>query len=332
MQRSNSLDYPGATGLTSRTGRVRTMAETTSNSYYKLIWDVRGQALPRVDLNLLSYRAAVSVGDRVYIVSSIVSGDLSDVVYEYLSTTGECRALPRCGVSGCALANVRGKLTTVGGDRRDGRPPHCLCWDETSSSWESRYPPLPQSGFHVRSRPLVATTVNHLITIRSTGDVVRVMDINTRLWSTVACLSTQLTDNLSVEICNGAVYVSSYANPSIFHCSLDALLHSAQYMWQVTVYPDLSYSGPNLVTVNNKLLCIWKETISLYEEEKKRFLSVESIPDLSDGFDPSVTCGLPGGRILMCSSTGTIVVGKLSSPAGIIINVKIIVWNVIVHW
>ena len=315
-----------------RTGRVWIMAETTSNSDYKLIWDARWQTLlgprPRADLSFSgwSYRAVASVGDRVYILSSCDIVSVSDrlwfdVVFEYLSTTGECQELPPCRVVWCALANVRGKLTTVGGvrldgDRLDASPPHCLCWDETSSNWEPHYPPLPQSGFDVHSRPLVATTVNHLIAIHSIGDEVGVMDINARQWSTVAITPTLSGNIFSLAICEGAVYVLG-SGSVMLHCSLDALLHSTnrQGVWQVTVYPGFYFiPRPGLVTVNNKLLRISQQNVLLYE--KKRFLSVESIPFLPDW---SVTCGLPGGRIFTCSSTGAIVVGKLSSPAGIII-------------
>ena len=287
------------------------------SSDYKVTWDVKGQApfSAGIDIGFSS----ASVGDKAYFIPD----PASDVVYEYLSSTGAWQELPPCGVRRCALANVRGTLTTVGGRPRvgTGMRADCLCWDEASRRWESRYPPLPE---HC-SLPAVAATADHLITVSLDMGHVWVMDINTRQWSSYAIPLHYLH---SVAVCNGTVYVACVA-PSVYlsvqhhlpgrllHCSLDALLQSTpqQSVWQVTDWPGSFDSPPALVTVNNKLLCILENAIVIFEEKKKVFIPAESIPvcsDLSFGYEP-VACPLPGGRLLLCTGHGVILIGKLVS-------------------
>ena len=279
------------------------------SSDYKVTWDVKGQAPFSAGL-----RYAASVGDKAYFMPNSASG----VVYEYLSSTGAWQELPPCGVLGCALANVRGALTTVGGRPRvdTGMCADCLCWDEASRCWESRYPPLPEYCFW----PAVAATADHLITMPRAHVIhdVWVMDINTRQWSSHA---SPLLHYSHLVVCNGTVYVtcfSVYFPPcTLCHCSLDALLQSTpqQRVWQATDWPGSPDSLPALVAVNNKLLCILVNTILIFEEEKKVFIPVESIPvcsDLSFGNKP-VVCTLPGGRLLLCTGHGVILSGKLVS-------------------
>ena len=234
------------------------MAESRKSSGYKLIWDVRGQTPFRL-ANTIAGSFAACVGDKAYFLPESESG----VVYEYLSTTGEWRVLPPCGVSGCALASIRGKLTTVRG-LLYGDSSDCLYWDEISRCWRSSYPPVPAS----YSWPVVATTVDHLIAVDAIGFAVQVMDINTSQWSSVAGLPDQAHGAVnSVAICNETVYVTclSAASPML-HCSLGALLHSTAQqtnVWQVLVCPGTLPSCPILVTVNNKLLAIWYWKYSL---------------------------------------------------------------------
>ena len=294
------------------------MAESMRSSDYKVTWDVRGQA-PFSD----GLRSTASVGDKAYFIPH----PASDVVYEYLSSTGAWQELPPCGVRECALANFRGALTTVGGRPHVGTDMRadCLCWDEASRCWESRYPPLPEHCFS----PAVAATADHLIAVPHNAlDVshVWVMDINTRQWSSYASL---LHFPHSVAVYNGTVYVACFAvAPSrcvLCHCSLDALLQSApqQRVWQVTDWPDSQVtvsprslgSYPALITVNNKLLCILVNAILMFEEKKKVFIPAESIPvcsNLSFGYG-YVACPLPGGRLLLCTGHGVILSGQLVS-------------------
>ena len=145
------------------------------------------------------------------------------------------------------------------------------------------------------------------------------MDINTRQWSSHA--SPLLHYPHSVAVCNGTVYVALLSVvPSRYmlcHCSLDALLQSTpqQRVWQVTDWPGSLDSPPALVTVNNKLLCILVNAILIFEEKKKVFIPVESIPVcsyLSFGYR-YVVCPLPGGRLLLCTRHGVILIGKFVS-------------------
>ena len=286
------------------------MAESMRSSDYKVTWDVKGQA--PFSAETIGLRSTPSVGDQAYFIPDPASG----VVYEYLSSTGAWQELPRCGVWRCALANVRGALTTVGGlHSGTGMPADCLCWDEASRCWESRYPPLPELWYC----PAVAATVDHLIAVpRDALDMghVWVMDINTQQWSSHA---SPLHYPLSVAVCNGTVYVAGvYLSWCMLcHCSLDALLQSTpqQRVWQVTDCPGLFGSRPALVTVNNKLLCILANAILIFEEKKKVFIPAESIPVCSDlSFsDERVACPLPGGRLLLCTGHGVILIGKFVS-------------------
>ena len=300
------------------------MAESRKSSGYRLIRDVRGQTPFRVSTTKgYGVGECVTVGDKAYFLRDRES----DVVYEYLSTTGEWRGLPPCRMSGCALASIRGKLTTVGGVYGDLSG--CLCWDEISWCWRSCYPPAPASCIW----PVVATTVDHLIAVEKFGVCVHVMDINTSQWSSVAGLPDQglgaynLPDQglgkVSVAICNETVYVI-WSSPAshMLHCSLGALLHSTAQqtnVWQVLVCPGTFTSRPVLVTVNNKLLAIEVGNTLLYEEEEKTFLSVEGAPGPTDVF--SMACVLPGGKLVLGgddgAGAGVFWTGKLSSPAGI---------------
>ena len=287
------------------------------SSDYKVTWDVKGRG-PFSAGDAIAFSSA-SVGDKAYFMPDPASG----VVYEYLSSTGAWQELPPCGVRQCTLANVRSTLTTVGGYPRDGtgRRADCLCWDEASRCWESRYPPLPE----LCNWCAVAATADHLIAVsRYSVDVdhIWVMDINTRQWSPYA---SPLHFPISVAVCNGTVYVACVpVYPSVYssrrillHCSLDALLQSTpqQRVWQDTDCPDSLDSRPALVTVNNKLLCILENAIVIFEEKKKVFIPAESIPvcsDLSFG-DELVACPLPGGRLLLCTGHSVILIGKLVS-------------------
>ena len=290
------------------------MAESMKSSDYKVTWDVKVQA--PFSAGAIGFSSA-SVGDKAYFIPDPTSG----VVYEYISSTGAWQELPPCGVWKCTLANVRGTLTTVGGRPRVGTgirhvPADCLCWDEASRCWESRYPPLPKYCLW----PAVAATADHLITVPSdTLDVghVSVMDINTQQWSPYA---SPPHFPLSVAVCNGTVYAAGFAVAPfryvLYHCSLDALLRSTprQRVWQVTDWPGSFGSLHALVTVNNKLLCLLANAI-LILEEKKVFIAAESIPvcsDLSFGNKP-VACTLPGGRLLLCTGHGVILSGKFVS-------------------
>ena len=282
---------------------------------YKVTWDVKGRG--PFSAGAIGFRSAASVGDKAYFIPDLASG----VVYEYLSSTGAWQELPPCGVWKCTLANVRGALTTVGGCPRvgTGMRADCLCWDEASRCWESRYPPLPE----YCSYPGVAATADHLIAVPRDGpavnvDDVWVMDINTQQWSSYA--SPLLHYPHSVAVCNGTLYVACLTvglTRCVLHCSLDTLLQSTppQSVWQVTDWPGLRGSPPALVTVNNKLLCILANAVLIFEEKKKVFIPVESIPvcsDLSFGYEP-VVCPLPGGRLLLCTGHGVILIGKLVS-------------------
>ena len=288
------------------------MAESMRSSDYKVTWDVKGQAPFSADT--IRFKHAASVGDKAYFIPDPASG----VVYEYLSSTGAWQELPPCGVRQCALANVRGALTTVGGHLRvgTGMRANCLCWDEASRCWESHYPPLPE----YCNWCAVATTTNHLIAAtRNALDVsqVWVMDINTRQWSSYAIPLPHYTR--SVAVCNGTVYVACTTMDlhrcMLCHCSLDAVLQSTPQLkvWPVTDCPVSFCSNPALVAVNNKLLCIAANAILIFE--KKFFIPAESIPVRSDlSFDNgSDACTLPGGRLLLCNEHGVILIGKLVS-------------------
>ena len=147
------------------------MAESMRSSDYKITWDVKVQAPFSADA--IDFSSSASVGDKAYFMPDVVSDVVdSGVVYEYLSSAGAWQALPPCGVWKCTLANVRGTLTTVGSRPRvgTGMLTDCLCWDEASRCWESRYPPLPGLSGIVLLLPPQQTTsslchVMHLVWI-----------------------------------------------------------------------------------------------------------------------------------------------------------------------
>ena len=302
---------------------VPVMAASTRSSDYKLTWDVRGQTPFRVNYIMNS---VASVGDRVYFMPD----PKSDVVYEYLSTTGEWQKLPPCGVNNCALTNVQGNLTTVGGacDGPGQRCSDCLCWDEASRSWTSHYPPVPGSCFY---RPIIATTVGHLIAADCapycTDMYVMDMNVNARHWSTVAEIPADKLGPLphSVAVCNGTVYVVymySTLPPVMYYCSLDVLLQSTpqQSVWQFTEYPDSPRCIPTPITVNNILLSIQDEAVLMYKDEQKTFMPVKSMPVLSHILVGPTVCTLPGGRILLCTNDNVILIGTLLHGTAGILN------------
>ena len=275
----------------------------------KVTWDMKGRT--PFSSSASDFGSATSVGDKAYFKPD----RNSEYVYEYVSTTGEWQKLPMCLVWGCALVNIRGKLTTVGGqyDRPGGID--YLCWDDVSRCWEpeTRYPQMPEYFIS----PVVATTADHLIAASTIAHVGRVwvMDLNTLQWLTVANLPRSPR---SIAVCNGRVYVAFEDSSVIRHCSLDALLQSTrqQNVWQVTEYPDTPFSFPALVTVNQRLLCKVQNTIMMYEEEEKTFVPVKSMPVRFDKLVPLMVCALPGGRVL-CTDPGMILMGKLHLSAGI---------------
>ena len=300
-------------------------------SGYKLIWDVRGPTPFEVHSDNPWQNPVASVGDRAYFIPDYQS----DVIREYRSTTKEWQTLPPCGVTLCSLANVGGKLTTVGGVRDYKNIPDLISWDDASKSWKSYYPPMPTP----LAYPVVATTADHLIAVGRTGllvedNFVHVMDTNTRQWSTVASLPKR-KHKASAAVCNGVVYVAC-ANelmnpPSTYHCSLDILLQSTpeQKVWEVIDHRLFYFCDPYLVNVNDKLLAVMirndlngTQTSMYMYEEAKNWSKVESNfmsdPDVSRQFW-SQPVALSGGKVVVITireiprhrRITEIVVGKL---------------------
>ena len=298
------------------------------SSEYRLEWDVRGKA----PFNNVQCTAA-SVGDRAYFLCTYTAvagmAPFGDKVYEYLSTTGQWQELPPCGLMKYMLANIRGKLTTVGGEHTEWVTVDCpLYWDEASRSWlRSSCPSIPIS----RWSPVIATTADYLIAaggtvFQSDGEEsaeescsVMVLDMNTRLWSFVANLPDSTIAG-SAAVCNGTVYVVSVHFPSIiYHCSLNALLRSTRLhrIWKVTKESHPIHNSIlctfDLVTVDSRLLSVVGHTGSVHMYDKKWFPIRDKM--VHSGALTAQPVALPGGKVLVAVTTSSdtveVVIGEL---------------------
>ena len=282
------------------------------SSDYKLKWEKRRG---RVPITIPDF--AVSIEERVYI-ADLKSAD----VYEYHITTGQWLKLPPCGVQGFSLANVRGSLTTIGGQYHLGSGGHveiatdCFSWDGASRRWVKLYPPIPTANLW----PAVVTTADQVVVAGTLIDSssVHVMDISTRQWSTVVSLPVP-SDVESIAVCNGTVYVavSDYYSSQIYYCSLNVLLSSTpdqREVWHKTDSPQCS-NFFSLVTVNHILLLLGPQHddrlhVFLYEEAEEAFTELEASTNLVC----YVLCAtaLSGERVFVMDNA-TVVIGKLPS-------------------
>ena len=291
------------------------------SSEYKLKWKVREKE--KVPFKGGIY-VAVSITDRTFF-----SFHVSDVMYEYSSTTGRWLKLPPCGFVGCALANVKGNLVTVGGynSQRDEAISDCFSFDDDLRRWILCYPPMSTA----RLYPVVATTADYLTVVggrvnkRETQDV-EVMNVNTHQWSAVASLPMLQVSGFeriaitSAAVCGATVYVVvGLANQVCLHyCSLDALLKSTPEQTEVWGTVDGPHcSKVSLVTVNNHLLCLGKVAecnviaVFIYEEKMdKVFQEFGVFPRNIEYFSAVATVAKNGFLVI---ATKLVLIGELLS-------------------
>ena len=160
----------------------------------------------------------------------------SQQVHGYNSTTDDWFQLPDCPHAVFSLAVVDNLLTAIGGQQAGQYTNTLLSLTEEGRDrkWVETFPPMPTK----RSFICAVSSGAALIVIGGVGDggvlsTVEVMDVSTKVWTTVASLPEPL-NRASGTICGDRVYLLGAWNRSrnpmklVFTCSLSALLQSSQ--------------------------------------------------------------------------------------------------------
>ena len=155
----------------------------------------------------------------------------------YNSTTDDWFPLPGCPHTAFSLAVVDNLLTAIGGWQAGQCTNTLLSLTEEGRDrkWVEMFPPM----LTKRDFTCAVSSGAALIVIGGQGDgrvslnTVEVMDVSTKVWTTVASLPEPL-NSASGTICGDRVYIlgASHASneppKSVFTCSLSALLQSSQ--------------------------------------------------------------------------------------------------------
>ena len=200
-------------------------------------------AAAKKDISKMIWRKGKNAPEKMYRGAAVVHGNTayfrsgsSNKVYSYQNILGkeQWSQLPDNSNMYCGLAVIDGLLTSVGGYNND-----CintllsLTGEGTRKQWSEIFPPMPTP------RWLVAciTTEQSLVVAGGRGsggylDIVEVMNINTKQWTTVSPLP-QKQYALSATVCGDTLYLAGGFSPvhtpskSVFTCSLSDLLTSS---------------------------------------------------------------------------------------------------------
>ena len=224
-------------------------------------------AAAKKDISRMIWREGKNAPEKIARGTAVVHGNRayfrpadSDKVYSYQNILGkeQWSQLPDNPNENCGLAVIDGLLTSVGGyNDGDINTLLSLTGEGMRKQWSEIFPPMPTP------RWLVAciTTEQSLVVAGGEGsggdlDIVEVMNINTKQWTTVSPLPQKQTE-LSATVCGDTLYLAGgvdigrRSSKSVFTCSLTDLLTSSNSL------------GSKIRPTFSQRQNVWKEISSL---------------------------------------------------------------------
>ena len=200
-------------------------------------------AAAQKDISKMIWREGKNAPEKMIRGAAVVHGNTayfrpynSDKVYSYQNILGKelSSQLPDNPNENCGLAIIDGLLTSVGG--YNNGPTNTLLsltGEGMRKKWSEIFPPMPTP----RQSVACITTEQSLVGAGGNAsggflDIVEVMNINTKQWTTV-CPLPQKQQQLSAIVCGDTLYLagsfdSGYkSSKSVFTCSLTDLLTSS---------------------------------------------------------------------------------------------------------
>ena len=203
-------------------------------------------------------------------------------IYLYQGSSQAWFQVPDCPYQYSSIANVNGRLTTIGGGNDTAKTVFGLpvfgggsytnklfCLEE-NGKWNETLPPMPTK----RRGTISLCTGQHLVVIGGEGErnvalaIVEVMDTRTRQWSTASHLP-ELKIGPSATIVGNHIYIVSgktlhgKETNSVYMCSIGALVESYQESKEETAavnvwkrIPDLPVTMSTSVTLCGRLLAV----------------------------------------------------------------------------
>ena len=183
-------------------------------------------------------------------------------VYSYTVSADKWTKLPKCKFELFGLAVVKGKLTTIGGFKRDASTNSLFSL--SGSLWKKVLPPMPTK----RCRPAAASTPTHLVVAGGKREyiswhlsTVEVLSQETFQWSTVSSLPVDVRFP-QLTLCGGLFYLLN--GNSLYSCSVEDLLKSCRpatnssdggSVWTELAAVPVRF-GSSLVTLRGRVLAI----------------------------------------------------------------------------
>ena len=246
QQDTASRDQPRQKSVT----RSQRMMAAAKKDISKMIWR-KGKYAPEK----MARGAAAVHGNTAYFRPCY-----SNKVYSYQNILGkeQCSQLPDNTNENCGLAVIDGLLTSVGGANNDFiNTLLSLTGEGMRKQWSEIFPPMPTP----RQSVACITTEQSLVVAGGRGsgsvlDIVEVMNINTKQWTTVSPLPKKQTE-LSATVCGDTLYLAGgfargkKTSKSVFTCSLTDLLTSSNLL------------GSEIRRTFSQSQNVWKEISSL---------------------------------------------------------------------
>ena len=224
-------------------------------------------AAAKKDISKMIWREGKNAPEKMIRGAAVVHGNTayfrpynSDKVYSYQNILGkeQWSQLPDNPNENCGLAVIDGLLTSVGGYNNGYiNTLLSLTGEGMRKQWSEIFPPMPTP----RQSVACITTEQSLVGAGGNAsggflDIVEVMNINTKQWTTV-CLLPQKQQQLSAIVCGDTLYLaggfdSGYkSSKSVFTCSLTDLLTSSNSL------------GSKIRRTFSQSKNVWKEISSL---------------------------------------------------------------------
>ena len=231
----------------------------------------RMMAAAKKDINKMIWREGKNAPEKMLRGAAVVHGNTayfrpsgSSKVYSYQNILGkeQWSQLPDNPNSAFGLAVIDGLLTSVGG--ANNGPTNTilsLTGEGMRKQWSETFPPMPTP----RQSVACITTEQSLVVAGGNGsggylDIVEVMNINTKQWTTVSPLP-QKQSELSATVCGdtlylaGGIHIGHTSSKSVFTCSLTDLLTSSNSL------------GSKIRQTFSRSKNVWKEISSLPVEQ-----------------------------------------------------------------